>query len=79
LVSNYHTDDKEKGGLELTAHNQMFLQWCGDVKAISAIFVQRLPTWDSDAFQSPTTAQTQTFGIIFENENSPTNKWTRTR
>ena len=30
----------------------------------SAIFVQRLVTWDSEAFQSPTTAQTQTLCAI---------------
>jgi hypothetical protein len=38
----------------------MFAQWWGDVLVQSAIFVQRLVTWDSEAFQSPTTAQTQT-------------------
>jgi hypothetical protein len=38
----------------------MFAQWWGLVQVQSAIFVQRLVTWDSEAFQSPTTAQTQT-------------------
>jgi hypothetical protein len=32
--------------------------------AQSAIFVQRLVTWDNEAFQSPTTAQTQTLGAM---------------
>ncbi|MEQ8301967.1 MAG: hypothetical protein RIB47_01155 [Cyclobacteriaceae bacterium] len=32
--------------------------------AQSAIFVQRLVTWDNEAFQNPTTAQTQTLPII---------------
>jgi len=30
----------------------------------SAIFVQRLITWDNEAFQKPTTAQTQTLAAI---------------
>ena len=38
----------------------MFAQWWGDVLVQSAIFVQRLVTWDNEAFQTPTTAQTQT-------------------
>jgi hypothetical protein len=38
----------------------MFAQWWGEVLVQSAIFVQCLVTWDSEAFQSPTTAQTQT-------------------
>ena len=40
----------------------MFAQWWGDVLIQSAIFVQRLVTWDNEAFQNPTTAQTQTLG-----------------
>jgi hypothetical protein len=47
-----------------TATNKMFAQWWGDVLIQSAIFVQRLVTWDNVAFQSPTTAQTQTLGYI---------------
>ena len=43
-----------------TAANKMFAQWWGEVLVQSAIFVQRLVTWDSDVFQMPTTAQTQT-------------------
>jgi hypothetical protein len=38
----------------------MFAQWWGDVLAQSAIFVQRLVMWDNEAFQNPTTTQTQT-------------------
>jgi hypothetical protein len=44
--------------------NKMFAQWWGSMKVQSAIFVQRLVTWDNEAFQSPTTAQTQTISMI---------------
>jgi len=44
--------------------NKMFAQWWGDVEVQSAIFAQSLVTWDSEAFQSPTTAQTQTLAVI---------------
>ena len=47
-------------------HNKMFAQWWGSVQAQSAIFVQRLVTWDSEAFQNPTTAQTQTLCLIYQ-------------
>lgn len=47
-----------------TTHNKMFAQWWGSVLVQSAIFVQRLVTWDSEAFQIPTTAQTQTLWAI---------------
>ena len=43
----------------------MFAQWWGDVLVQSAIFVQRFVSGDSEAFQSPTTAQTQTLAAIF--------------
>jgi hypothetical protein len=33
-----------------TATNKMFAQWWGDVFVQSVIFVQRLVTWDSEAF-----------------------------
>jgi hypothetical protein len=52
----------------------MFAQWWGSVQIQSAIFVQRLVTWDSEAFQSPTTAQTQTLAGIVKNDiNNITN------
>jgi hypothetical protein len=47
----------------------MFAQWWGDVLAQSAIFVQRLVMWDDEAFQNPTTTQTQTLAVIAIGQN----------
>jgi hypothetical protein len=55
---------------ESTTHNKMFAQWWGDVLAQSAIFVQRLVMWDNEAFQNPTTTQTQTLCA-----SPPNEKW----
>jgi hypothetical protein len=64
LTNKASTVDKDSdtinGRLKRPAPNKMFAQWWGSVLVQSAIFVQRLVTWDSEAFLSPTTAQTQT-------------------
>jgi hypothetical protein len=49
----------------------MFAQWWGLVQVQSAIFVQRLVTWDSEAFQKPTTAQTQTLAEMKNGNQNP--------
>jgi len=44
--------------------NKMFAQWWGSVLNSKCYLRSRLVTWDSEAFQSPTTAQTQTCGLV---------------
>jgi hypothetical protein len=40
-------------------HNKMFLQWCGDVLAISIIFVHRLVLGTARGFKRPARTQIQ--------------------
>jgi hypothetical protein len=53
-------------GINNTAANKMFLQWCRDELVLSFIFVQRLVSWDRTRLRKGTTAETQTLaGIAF--------------
>jgi len=57
-----------KSGLS-ASHQQNVCAMVGFSVTQSAIFVQRLVTWDNEAFQSPTTAQTQTLAARHPDEN----------